>query len=158
MKTLTFLLALAVPFATACNGQVEVSGHPTTGAGGAGDGGAGGGGGGAGGSATCEALVADLTAKIAAARLCTSVGTWDECDESAVVTDECGCHAPLNHERAQEVAAAVEAAAAVTAAGCVQSCDFNLCVGRYNDPNYNGGCVQQGEGPGVGVCEWAGAD
>ena len=156
MKTLTLLLLLAVPFAAACGSQVLVDVPSSTGAA-ASNGGAGGAGGADGGT-TCGALVADLTAKIAAARACTSVGTWDQCDQSAVVLDECGCHAPLNHQSAPAVAVASAASAAVTAAGCSGACDGKVCVARYNDPGFHGGCVQEGESPDVGVCKWTGGD
>lgn len=161
MKTL-FPILLAVSSAAACGGKVYVAlpssdGDATSGAGGAGGSGGAGGAGGSDGSAMCEMLIADLTAKIAAARACTSVGTWDQCDTSAVVTDECGCGAPLNHESTQAVAEASAAADAVIAAGCDGGCDKSVCAGRYNDPTIHGGCMQQGANPDVGVCTWAGA-
>lgn len=164
MKTLSFALVLAVPFVTAaCAGNV-VDGRPSgTGGGasitgGAGSGGKGGGGaGGADGGTICEALIADLTVKIADARVCAAVGTWDPCPgKEDAVGDECGCPAPVNHENAAAVDAATAASAAVVAAGCASVCDYSFCASRYNDPDYQGGCVPTG--PNVGVCAWAGAD
>jgi hypothetical protein len=106
----------------------------------------------------CTALVAELTAKITEARACTSAGTWDECDQSVSVADECGCHAPLNHVNVTEIAAAQAALAAVLDAGCATTCSPSPCVARYNDPSYHGGCVQTKAPPGSGLCMWVGGD
>jgi hypothetical protein len=152
MKTLALLLA-AVLLAASCSNQIVDAPGPISagGGGGGGDGGSGGGDGGV----TCEALIADLTTKIALARACTSVGTWDDCDESAWAKDECGCGAPLNHSRAAEVAAAQVAADAIVAAGCVLTCAPQTCHDRYKDPSYNGGCMATA--PGMGLCTFPGA-
>lgn len=155
MKTLALLAAVA-PLLAACAGQIiDPPGSTSTGSTGS-TGGGGEGGGGAGGGTTCSALIADLTAKIAAARACTSVGTWDDCDQSAWAKDECGCGAPLNHASTGEVAAALAAAEAVVAAGCVLTCAPQTCYERYKDPAYQGGCMATG--PGMGLCAFPGGD
>lgn len=107
---------------------------------------------------TCAALVADLTEKIAAAAACTTVGTWDECDQTASVIDECGCAAPLNHVKTSAVLAAKAAAKAVVDAGCRTSCPFYVCGERYADKDFHGGCVQSASDPAIGACKWVGAD
>lgn len=157
---------LGVCLLGACAGEISVpegdgqSTGQSTHEGGGGLGGTGGAGGssGVGGAvtaATCEDLQADLSAKVAAARACTSVGTWDECDYSASVVDECGCSAPANHVHTSAIEAAKAAREALEAAGCALMCDPQTCYERYADPDYQGGCRQTS--PGVGVCVWVGA-
>jgi hypothetical protein len=151
MKTLA-LLATAVLLTASCASRIIDA--PSADGGGGSGGGAGGGD--AGGGTTCEALIADLTTKIALARACTSVGTWDDCDESEWVKDECGCGAPLNHVSTAEVMAAQAAADAVVAAGCTITCSPQTCPDRYKDPGYHGGC--RATTPGMGLCTYPGAD
>lgn len=142
MKTHLPLIALALSLSMAsCSGKTvvevpagggagaAVAGKLDAGGTGGGDtgaGGSGGSGGGTGGAPSCEALRADLDAKILAARACTS----DEmgpagCDGTAVVVDSCGCGKVVNALQPAAFGAASAASDAAMAAGCIEDCGFD---------------------------------
>lgn len=134
---------ISVGFASgaACGGSVVVDGS-----------GAGGSGGGTSSSTStstttsttttsCDALLADLSAKVAAAQACDPLINSVQCDGSAVVLDACSCQLLANETNPTAVAAAQAAYQAASA--CFPTCD-GPCVGigpGFCQPVPNGGGV-----------------